>query len=193
MAFALPVVCMLFLHGEFTWEDALISAQALQVIAISIPALTLIRILVAIFFAMKDTRMPVIASAISVITTAMSGYLLSKEFQVLGLVAALGIGVWIQAIVLLLFLRIKQADAFSCLPILEILKYTLLSCIIAIGIFQTIDFAEWQKGPFDTTNWFVFITVICISIFIYVLILSLAKDQNAQELSRLFKRKIRQN
>lgn len=191
IAFALPVVSILFLHGEFNWEDTRISARALQVIAVSIPALTLVRIVVAIFFAMKDTRNPVIASTISVLVTAVSGYYLAQEYQVAGLVFALSLGVWTQAVVLLVILQIKRKEAFRCLPLLELGKYFLLSTLIAIGVHYSVAFGEWQYGPKSGMNWLIFNAVIISSVITYVLVLWLAKDQNARELVHSMKTRFR--
>jgi putative peptidoglycan lipid II flippase len=190
MAFALPIVSLLFLHGEFTWRDTQISAFTLQVITISIPALTLVRILVAIFFAMKDTRSPVFASIVSVIVTASLGWYLAKDYQVAGLVFALSIGVWAQAFVLLFILRLKRSEAFACLPLLAISKYSLLSICIGILVYQCVPLANWQDGPSNLLNWALFLGVILTSVLSYVLVLSLAKDENAQDLVNNFKSRL---
>lgn len=188
IAFAQPVVSMLFLHGEFTWQDTQISAQALQFIAIGIPALTLIRILVAIFFAMKDTRRPVIASAISVLITAFFGYYLSEPFQVVGLVAALSIGVWAQVVVLFVMLRIKRKEAVHCLPVKAIAKYSLIASLIGLAVFQCIAFGEWHKGPASLQNWLVFVPTVLSGVGLYLVGLILLKDKNALELKTLFRK-----
>ncbi len=191
IAFALPVVSILFLHGEFNWQDTQISAQALQVIALSIPALTLVRIVVAIFFAMKDTRNPVIASTISVLVTASSGYYLAQGFQVVGLVLALSIGVWTQAFVLLIILQIKRKEAFHCLPFPELTKYFILSSLIAVGVHFSVQFGQWHEGPRNSLNWLIFNSVVITSVFAYVSLLWLTKDQNARELIATMKNRFR--
>jgi len=189
IAFALPIVSILFLHGEFTWQDVQISAQALQIITISIPALTLIRILVAIFFAMKDTRSPVIASTVSVFITAASGWYLAQLFQVAGLVLALSLGTWAQTFVLLFILRIKQAEAFECLPLLDLTKYTALSILIGTIVYFLVPYANWQEGPSSWFNWLYFNAVIIFSVILYVLSLSFLKDENAKDLISSIMRK----
>ncbi len=185
IAFALPVISVLFLHGAFTWEDAQITAQALQVIALGIPALTLVRILVSIFFAMQDTRSPVIASTISVLVTGFAGWHFSKEYLVTGLVFALSLGVWVQAAFLLVILRIRHRTALSCIPVLDIGKYTALASTLGILVYLSVPYAPWQKGPSELFNLGYFTAVIGISMFVYALILGLTKDQNAKDLLRM--------
>lgn len=190
IAFALPIVSMLFLHGEFTWRDVQISAQALQIITISIPALTLIRILVAIFFAMKDTRTPVIASTMSVVVTAASGWYFSQLFEVAGLVLALALGAWMQAFLLLIMLRIKRSDAFSCLPLLTLTKYTIFSIVIGVLVYLSLPYANWATGPSSWFNWLYFTAVIFISVFFYIVCLLLLNDENAKELANSLRKKL---
>lgn len=184
IAFALPVVSMLFFHGAFTWEDTLISAQALQWITLGIPALTLIRILVAIFFAMKDTRSPVIASALSVLVTGLSGWYLAQHLQINGLMIALSLGVWFQVFILLLFLKLKSFNHFSWFPVKESAKYTACSCLIAILVYFSIPLADWQQGPSHWQNWIYFIGIMLMSLFTYGYTLVLLKDKNALAFSK---------
>jgi putative peptidoglycan lipid II flippase len=189
-AFALPVVSILFLHGEFNWQDAQVSAGALQLIAFGIPALALIRILVAIFFAMKDTKSPVLASCISLLVTGFSGYFFAQQYQVSGLTLALSIGAWAQAGVLLFILRLKHKEALHCLPLLDLAKYLGASLIIAIGVNYATTLSSWEGGPGDMQNWFVFVMVVTGSVALYILALWLIKDQNARELARTLSGKL---
>lgn len=189
IAFSLPIVSMLYLHGAFTWEDAQISAQALQVIAIGIPALALIRIIVAIFFAMKDTRSPVIASTLSVLVTGSCGWYFSQEYLVIGLVFALSIGVWAQTFLLIAILRAKHKKALDSFPFIHIVKYTLLSTLIGGLVYQCVPYAPWEQGPSHLFNAIFFISVIALSVLCYVLTLSLGKDQNARDLVNLIRRR----
>jgi len=191
IAFGLPIVSMLFLHGEFTWHDVKITTQALQIITVSIPALTLIRILVAIFFAMRDTRSPVIASTISVVVTAASGWYLAQIFQVSGLVLALSLATWVQVFVLFIILRIKHRQAFICMPLLSIVKYSIFSIIIGVLVYLLVPYANWQNGAGSWFNWLYFIAVIILSVLLYIACLGVLKDENALDLLNSFKSKIK--
>jgi len=187
IGFSLPIVSILYLHGEFTWEDAIISAKALQLICISIPALTLIRIIVTIFFAMKDTRSPVLASSFSVIVTASLGWYLAKDYQVFGLVFALSIGVWAQALLLIIILGIKHPMSFSSFALLDMTKYLILSIVIGVSVYLLTPYADWQLGALNAWNMFYFILVILLSVMIYLGVLLILKDKNATDLLLLIK------
>lgn len=191
IAFALPVVSMLFLHGAFTWEDTLISAQALQWITLGIPALTLIRILVAIFFAMNDTRSPVLASALSVLVTGLAGWYLAQYFQVNGLMIALTLGAWFQVLALLFMLKLKSFNTLPWFPKNESLKYLACSCFIALLVYFSIPLASWETGPFQWINWFYFIGIMFSSLCAYVFILVLLKDKNALAFSHSLRNRLK--
>lgn len=179
IAFALPIVAMLSLHGEFKWDDVLITASALQFISLGIPALAIIRILVSIFFALKDTRSPVIASTISMLATGVSGWYLSQSYQVIGLVSALSLGMWVQVLMLALLLNRKSLANKKWFPLADIGRYIGLSLLIAGLVYLALPMAEWQMGPFSWHNWAVFIAVIVSATASYIAILALLKDKQA--------------
>jgi putative peptidoglycan lipid II flippase len=63
---AKPVVALIFQHGRFHAHDTLMTAEALQFYAIGLMAYSSVKIIVPAFYALNDTRWPVIASFLSV-------------------------------------------------------------------------------------------------------------------------------
>ncbi|MFO7760734.1 MAG: murein biosynthesis integral membrane protein MurJ [Desulfobia sp.] len=61
-----PVIRVIFEHGVFTAKDTARTAVALQWYAVGLFAYTSVKIMVPVFFALKDTRLPVIASFLAV-------------------------------------------------------------------------------------------------------------------------------
>lgn len=59
--FGKPAIHLLFRHGAFTSHSAAVTYTALQGYAIALPALTLVDIMVLIFYAMKDARTPLVS------------------------------------------------------------------------------------------------------------------------------------
>lgn len=58
-ALAQPIVSLLFVHGEFSADNALTTSHALEVYAIGAPAAIAVRIFSSAFFARGDTKTPV--------------------------------------------------------------------------------------------------------------------------------------
>lgn len=63
----IPVVRLTFGAAQFSWADTVLTGRTLAYLALSIAAQSLIYLLVRAFFALKDTRTPVIVSFMNVI------------------------------------------------------------------------------------------------------------------------------
>jgi putative peptidoglycan lipid II flippase len=61
-----PIVRLIFEHGAFTSADTLRTAQALTCYAYGLFAYSAVKIMVPVFYALKDTKYPVIASFLAV-------------------------------------------------------------------------------------------------------------------------------
>ena len=57
-----PIVRLIFEHGRFTNFDTIMTAEALKYYAIGLMAYSAVKILVPVFYALNDTRWPVIGS-----------------------------------------------------------------------------------------------------------------------------------
>jgi len=68
-----PIVTLLFARGEFSAADARLTVQALSYYALGLWALSAVRIVVALFFAMQDSKTPVRAAVFSILTNLLLG------------------------------------------------------------------------------------------------------------------------
>ncbi|MCI5223673.1 MAG: murein biosynthesis integral membrane protein MurJ, partial [Candidatus Electrothrix sp. AR4] len=62
-----PIIRLIFEHGAFTAVDTLHTAQALNCYAYGLFAYSAVKIMVPVFYALEDTKYPVIASFIAVV------------------------------------------------------------------------------------------------------------------------------
>jgi len=76
-----PIIRLIFEHGRFTALDTRHTAEALAYYAVGLFAYASVKITVPIFYALKDTKYPVIASFISVITNIVFISLTLETFQ----------------------------------------------------------------------------------------------------------------
>ena len=101
-----PIVGVLFRHGQFTAQDGLLTARLLQIMAVALIPIGLVRVTVPTYYAIGDTRTPVVAAIGSLITTAVVGVALMESLEIVGLtIATLG-GALAQVVVLLGWLGI---------------------------------------------------------------------------------------
>jgi putative peptidoglycan lipid II flippase len=68
-----PIISLLFLRGEFSLEAARLTARALLYYAIGLWAFSAVRIVAATFFALKDTRTPMMMATVSIMANILLG------------------------------------------------------------------------------------------------------------------------
>src|SRR5262245_38313322 len=62
-----PIIALIYQYGRFTPSDTNQTAMALAYYAIGLAAFSLVRVLAPSFFALRDTRIPMIASLLSIV------------------------------------------------------------------------------------------------------------------------------
>jgi putative peptidoglycan lipid II flippase len=82
-----PIVQMLLVRGEFDAAAAQLTSEALSYYALGIWALAAVRIVVAVFFALQDSRTPAVMAGASIAANLVFGLLLMKPFAHGGLAA----------------------------------------------------------------------------------------------------------
>jgi putative peptidoglycan lipid II flippase len=83
-----PIIALLFQRGEFNIKAVQLTAQALLYYAIGLWAFSAVRIVAATFFALKDTRTPMIMAAISISANIVLGIILMRPLAHGGLALA---------------------------------------------------------------------------------------------------------
>jgi putative peptidoglycan lipid II flippase len=101
MALSEPVVRLLFEHGAFTASDTAGTAHALMWLALGLPAQVLIKALSPAFFARGDTVTPLWATLKGLAVTLVLAIVLGRLFDVRGIAAAIALGAWSGALVLI--------------------------------------------------------------------------------------------
>lgn len=155
------ILSALFKHGAFNTQAALASSQVLFAYSIGLPAVVLIRIAVASFYARHDTRTPVIASLASVAVNVILKILLVKPFGASGLALATAIGAWIN-LVILIVLGVK----WQLMKVDQLLSKTLYACLFSCipltfyAFFAPSTFAK----IFETSQWQTEITFVLVGL-----------------------------
>jgi putative peptidoglycan lipid II flippase len=86
-----PIVSLLFQRGEFSVQAARLTVRALLYYAIGLWAFSAVRIVAATFFALKDTRTPVVMATVSILANMVLGIILMKPLDHGGLALATSI------------------------------------------------------------------------------------------------------
>jgi putative peptidoglycan lipid II flippase len=93
-----PIVQVLFQRGEFTTADAALTAQALAGYAVGLPAFSATRIAAQTFYALGDTRTPVIVGFVSVAVNVVLALVLMWPLRHIGLALASSLSSYVNVI-----------------------------------------------------------------------------------------------
>ena len=102
-----PIITVLFQRGEFSPQATLLTAQALLYYAIGLWAFSAVRIVAATFFALKDTRTPMVMASVSILANIGLGIILMKPLAHAGLALATSLASVLNLALLVLALRKK--------------------------------------------------------------------------------------
>ena len=105
VALATPIIALIFEHGRFTADDTAATARALQFYAVGLVGYSIVRIVSPAFYALRRSRIPVIASFVSVIANISMAFVLVRVMGFAGLALATSIAAIANAATQLFFLR----------------------------------------------------------------------------------------
>ncbi len=102
-----PVVALLFQRGEFDAAATQLTAQALLYYALGLGAFSAVKIVTATFFALQDTRTPVLTAIVSIMANIILGIVLMKPLAHGGLALATSLASMLNLVLLVHALRAK--------------------------------------------------------------------------------------
>jgi putative peptidoglycan lipid II flippase len=102
---ALPIVQVLFQHGRFSLENSHMTVAALIPYVLGLPAYSAIKILATGFYALKNTRTPVMIALADMVLHVIMNIVFMRWFGVGGLALSTAISAWFQAGLLFYYLR----------------------------------------------------------------------------------------
>ncbi|MBA4395212.1 MAG: murein biosynthesis integral membrane protein MurJ, partial [Desulfobacca sp.] len=146
---AKPIIRLIFEHGRFNAADTLHTAEALAYYAIGLFAYSSIKITVPVFYALKDTKYPVMASFLAVITNIVFISFTLEAFQHKAIAFSTSITMIFNFVFLSAVLYAKVGGYDLRYLLTSLIKITLASLImglLAFGLYQVLGlFLNQQK------------------------------------------------
>ena len=104
-----PIIRLIYEHGRFKASDTVQAAEALEYYALGLTAYSAIRVLAPAFYALKDTRIPMAASVLSIFINYFVASLSVKQFGLghRGLALSISAVAIVNFALLLFFIRRK--------------------------------------------------------------------------------------
>jgi putative peptidoglycan lipid II flippase len=143
VALATPIVALIFEHGRFTSDDTAATARALQCYAVGLVGYSVVRIVSPAFYALRRSRIPVIASFASVVANISMAFLLVPWMGFAGLALAISVAAIANAVTQLYFLRRELGGIHAGRILMTLLKAVAASVPMAAAAY----FVEfWLRG-----------------------------------------------
>lgn len=130
-----PIIRIILQHGKFHAEDTLITAKVLACYSLALLPYTLTLLFTRGFYALQDTKTPLIVVFIGLVLTTIGCYVLVKPYGVQGVALAYGAQYIGMAVFFWILLR-KKIQRFEGRRIVKSLSKSLVaSAIMGIGIY----------------------------------------------------------
>ena len=184
-----PIIQILFERGAFVAEDTFYTAKVLSYFALGLPAYIIIKVLVSCFFAREDTKTPLYISIVSVITNVVLSLLLIGSMREMGIAVATAISAWVNALLLYLFLVIRNLMKFDDLLVRNSIKILLSSSLLFVGIYVLNGlFFTNISGNSVLLNSTLLLLMIFLAIIIYFGLVIMLKVLSVNQLKEYLKR-----
>ncbi|MBN2723169.1 MAG: murein biosynthesis integral membrane protein MurJ [Deltaproteobacteria bacterium] len=152
LVISIPIVSVFFQRGRFDYAMTVETSKSLIAFAAGLPAMAIARQVVPAFYAMKDSKTPVISSTIALIAYIISGLTLMWPMSHAGLALAISISAWVNAMTLLFMFRKKTGSLGAAEMLNPVLKTVLASLLMGAVSWGGCRFGNWQLGGNNIRN-----------------------------------------
>lgn len=134
MLLSRPLICLLYQHGTWDASSTAITSQALTWTAVGMVGYGIQNVLVRVFYAEKNGKIPLISGAISILLNIALCLVLTPVMNVAGLALASAISSTVSAILLLVPMSRQLEGLFGWDFWKDILKMALCTAIMGIAV-----------------------------------------------------------
>ncbi len=168
-ALAQPTITVLFGRGHFGADDAALTAHALVYMAAGVWAVSSVQNVTRMFYALGDTRTPVVCGGLNLLTFLLVSVLLIPRLQHAAIALANSVAAVVQLCVLLFVLRARVGT----LGLRALGKGALrsLGCAVAMAITAelVVGAGAWERGGNDPQNLVVYALAVIAGLATYLL------------------------
>ena len=147
-----PIVALLFERGEFTAADTAATAAALAFYAVGLTGYAVVKIGSPTFYALGESRTPVMVTAGSVVTNVVLNVVLVREIGYVGLALGTSLTALLNGVVLLALLRRRLGGLGGSHLASVLVRVALAAAVMGVtawSVDRTIA-ASWPAGGFLT-------------------------------------------
>ena len=177
------IISLIFLHGVFDQEALQMTYDALAFYSLGLISHSCVKIFANAFFALKNTKKPMIISGIAVVCNIILNLILMRILQLRGLALASSLAATVQAFLLLLFLTKKIGKINFKLIITNFIKVTIISGFVVI-----ISYSLNRSGLLfpGQSNWLLLLRLTAILIVAFAIYITGLKIFKVKEIDKLY-------
>jgi len=142
---SIPIIDLLFVRGEFSTNDGIMTSYALYFYALGIVPVAASRIVVAVFYSLKDTKTPLVGALITFAVNIVLCFLLVGPMAHGGLALATSISSLVNLVFLGVMLR-RRLGGFELVSIFSSgLKSSVAALLMGIVIYLGLSWLPWEQ------------------------------------------------
>jgi putative peptidoglycan lipid II flippase len=173
------LISIVYGHGRFTETAVLSTARILQIVSIGLPASVLVKIMISVLVAQKDSKTPVMAATASIIANAVVSIVLAIPLQATGIAIAAAVSGIVNAYWLLR--KVEVRSVFSMALIGELVKILIASAVMGV-VMLVVSYVLRSCG---ISNEILIVTINGVAgVMVYFVSLLLLKDSAALAIKR---------
>jgi putative peptidoglycan lipid II flippase len=189
MVCATPIFSLLFMGGEFNYATAVKSAEALSFYSLGLAVVALSRVLIPAFYALKDTRTPVVTAFIAFLLNAALSLLLMGPLLHGGLALATTLSA-AGNLMLLLFLLRRKIGSFGSGRIFRSGLRTLVASVpMGFLVHCGIQLTDWSQNGHKAIKAVVLCGSIGAGVLLFIATAHLIRCEEVREAGALLRRR----
>lgn len=190
MACSTPIFSLIFMGGAFDYAKAVNSSQALLYYSLGLSFVAMTRVLAPAFYALKDTKTPVVTAFIAFLLNLCLSLALMGPLKHGGLALASTLSACGNMLMLLWFLR-RKTGSFGGTAIMKTGMKSLAGSIpMAAAVWYACSLVDWSQDGHKLLKGGVLGGAIMLGSCIYMVAVRLLKTEEALEAVSLLKRKL---
>ncbi len=185
-----PIIRMLFKYGQFTEDSTRMVAYALLFHAFGLAGTGGTRVIVQMFFSMKDTKTPVYVAGIAMMVNLVLCYYLSRSMQLGGIALAGTISAFSNFFLLLFILKRRVGTIIDNQIISSLVKSFCASVLMSVCLFIFLQLLQELMATTKVYNAMLTIFLLIIGILIYFFVNLLLRNRDIVKLKDALMRRI---